>query len=129
MIDENDQDPAVVVTAGLAVHVGVVFLTDEQADSLREPGALFERVTTSRVLICDDSTIARLLKAVAGDLDQCPDLGELRLNNLTFVEPAVTLLSRTKRVMRSTSGYSPYGPAHHRRWPWHRSNRPHTRNR
>ncbi len=130
MIDENDQDPAVVVTAGLAVHVGVVFLTDEQADSLREPGALFGRVSTGRVRIFADSdAIAQLLEAVAGDLDQCPDLGELRLDNLTFVEPAVTVLSRTKRVMRSTSGYSPYGPAHHRRWPWHRSNRPHTRNR
>ncbi len=130
MIDENDQDPAVVVTAGLAVHVGVVFMTVEQARALREPGALFERVPTNRVLICDDSdAIARLLKAVAGDLDQCPDLGEPRLDNLTIDEPAVTLLSRTKRVMPSISGYSPYGPAHHRRWPRQRSNRPHTRNR
>ncbi len=130
MIDENDRDPTVVVTAGLTVYVGVVFITEEQAHALREPGALFERVPTGHVRICEDSdAIARLIEAVVNDLDQCPDLGELRLDNLTFVEPAVTLLSRTKRVMRSTSGYSPYSPAHHRRWPWHRSNRPHTRNR
>ncbi len=129
MIDENDQGPAVVVTAGLVVNVGVVFMTVEQARALREPGAPFESVPTSRVLVCDDSTIARLLKAVACDLNQCPDLGEPRLDNLTIDEPAVTLLSRTKRVMPSISGYSPYGPAHHRRWPWQCSNRPHTRNR
>ncbi len=130
MPDESEvNDPAVEI-AGLVVNVHVTFMTKEQARALHEPGGLFESVTTSRVLICDDSgTIARLLEVVAHDLAQVPNLGEAWLDRLTFDELVVTQLPRRRYVMRSTSGYSPYGPAHHRRWPWLRSNRPHTRNR
>ncbi len=123
------KDPAVGI-AGLVVNVHVKFMTEAQVRALHEPGGLFESVATSRVLICDDSgTITRLLEAVAHDLTQVPDLREAWLDHLSFVEPVVTQLPCRKFVMRSTSGYSPYGPAHHRRWPQLRSNRPHTRNR
>lgn len=128
MHDNENPNPPIVL-AGL-VEVQVVFMTKEQAHALHEPGGLFESVATSRVLICDDSgTIAGLLEAVAHDLTQVPDLGEAWLDHLSFVEPVVTQPPCRKFVMRSTSGYSPYGPAHHRRWPQLRSNRPHTRNR
>lgn len=129
MPDNENPNPSIVL-AGLVVNVHVTFMTEAQARALHEPGGLFESVTTSRVLICDDGeTIARLLEAVSHDLTQVPDLGEAWLDHLSFVEPVVTQLPCRKFVMRSTSGYSPYGPAHHRRWPLLRSNRPHTRNR
>lgn len=124
---ENSNPP--MVLAGL-VEVQVVFMTEAQARALHEPGGLFESVATSRVLICDDSgTIARLLEAVAHDLTQVPGLGEAWLDHLSFVEPVVTQPPCRKFGMRSTSGYSPYGPAHHRRWPQLRSDLPYTRNR
>ncbi len=125
---ENGNQP--IVLAGLAISVDAVFMTKEQARALHEPGGLFESVTTSRILICEDGdTIARLLGAVAHDLAQVPNLGEAWLDRHTSDELVVTQLPRRRYVMRSTSGYSPYGPAHHRRWPQLRSNRPHLRNR
>ncbi len=127
MTDENDQDPTVVVMAGLVIDLQMVFLSDEQVQALEGPGGLFE--TGFEGFVMDDEAIRRMLRA----LETQPRFSEGGLE-LTFdanpqswsvIEPVRFGTRSQPRV----TGFSSYGPPHFRRWPRLRSNRPHLRNR